>query len=65
MQIRLNGSPADTNASDVLALLSELGLSNKPVIVEYNQTALLKAEHPSTPLSEGDQLEIITLAAGG
>jgi len=40
MQIILNGSPAETNASDVLALLSELGLSNKPVIVELCPKAI-------------------------
>lgn len=65
MQITLNGSPAETNASDVLALLAELDLANKPVIVEHNQVALLKNEHSSTPLADGDQLEVITLAAGG
>ena len=65
MQITLNGSATETSASDVLALLSELGLSNKPVIVEHNKVALLKTEHPSTSLTDGDQLEVITLAAGG
>ena len=65
MKITLNGSATETNASDVLALLSELGLANKPVIVEHNKVALLKTEHPSTLLTDGDQLEVITLAAGG
>lgn len=65
MTIRLNGSAEDTTAPTILALLAELGLSDKPVVVEYNQIALLKPEHATTTLAEGDQVEVITLAAGG
>lgn len=65
MKIQLNGDPTETSATTVLSLLKELGLAEKPVIIEHNQTALLKAEHTDTALSEGDSLEVITLAAGG
>lgn len=65
MMIRLNGSAEETSARTILALLAELGLAEKPVVVEHNQTALLKAEHVTTSLADGDQVEVITLAAGG
>lgn len=65
MKIQLNGESAQTSAKTVTELLHELGLAQKPVVVEHNQTALLKNEHKATPLSEGDKLEIVTLAAGG
>ncbi|MBK1834968.1 sulfur carrier protein ThiS [Roseibacillus ishigakijimensis] len=65
MTIILNGEATETTASTVTALLRELGLAEKPVVVEHNQTALLKAEHTETSLQEGDRLEVITLAAGG
>lgn len=65
MKIILNGTASETTATNVLALLAELGLAEKPVIVEHNQVALLKTEHASTPIAENDQLEVITLAAGG
>ncbi|MEM9081367.1 MAG: sulfur carrier protein ThiS [Verrucomicrobiota bacterium] len=65
MTITLNGQPHPTEASTIGQLLTELGLNEKPVVIEHNQTALLKHEHPTTPLSDSDQLEIITLAAGG
>lgn len=65
MKIQLNGSSTETSAPTVLALLRELGLAEKPVVIEHNQRALLKDEHESTQISEGDQLEVITLAAGG
>lgn len=65
MRINLNGAPTETSAATVSALLQELGFAEKPVIVEHNQVALLKSEHQSSQLSENDQLEVITLAAGG
>lgn len=65
MTIILNGISSQTNADTVLALLAELGLAEKPVIVEHNQVALLKGEHETARISEGDRLEVITLAAGG
>lgn len=65
MTIQLNGEAAKTSAKTVTQLLKELGLADKPVVIEHNQTALLKTEHETTPLSENDQLEVITLAAGG
>lgn len=65
MKVTLNGIATETSSTTVQQLLQELGLAEKPVVIEHNQTALLKAEHESTALSEGDQLEVITLAAGG
>lgn len=63
--ITLNGQTATYSSATVALLLAELGLGGKPVVVEHNQVALLPSEHASTPLAEGDQLEIVTLAAGG
>lgn len=65
MKITLNGTPTEITAATISQLLKELGLADKPVVIEHNESALLKAEHETTSLSEGDQLEIITLAAGG
>lgn len=65
MTIRLNGHAEETIAPTILALLAELGLADKPVVVEHNETALLKTEHATTNLAEGDKVEVITLAAGG
>lgn len=65
MTIILNGAPSQTSATTVSELLDELDLADKPVIVEHNQVALLKTEHQSASITENDQLEVITLAAGG
>jgi thiamine biosynthesis protein ThiS len=49
----------------VAGLLHTLGLGDTPVLVELNGTALLPAEFTTTPVRDGDTLEIIRIVAGG
>ncbi|MES2982489.1 MAG: sulfur carrier protein ThiS [Verrucomicrobiota bacterium] len=66
MQITLNGQPHTLDTEILLpALLDSLGLSEKPVVVELNQEAILPRDFPHTLIQPNDHLEIITLAAGG
>lgn len=66
MTIRLNGKDHSLDTSiSVQELLESIGLGDKPVVVEHNQQALFPRDYPSTILENGDQLEIITIAAGG
>ncbi len=66
MQIKLNGKdhPLDAPVS-VQALLDSIGLGGKPVVVELNQKALFPREYEQSMLENADQVEIITIAAGG
>ena len=66
MTIQLNGKPhsAET-AKTLLDLLEELGFSGKPVVVEHRQEAIFPRDYASRVLKEGDQVEIISIAAGG
>ena len=66
MKIILNGKdhPLDT-VINVETLLASIGLANKPVIVELNKKALFPREYADSNLQDNDQLEIITIAAGG
>jgi len=64
--ITLNGSPHPlAEPTPLPALLADLGLAGKPVVVELNQSALFPRDHPATLIHPGDRIEIITLAAGG
>ncbi|MCH1510101.1 MAG: sulfur carrier protein ThiS [Akkermansiaceae bacterium] len=47
------------------SLLINLGLGEKPVVIELNRQALSPSEFEEKILNEGDELEIITIAAGG
>jgi len=66
MTIILNGDPHPCEPGlTVRALLDSLGLAGRPVLVERNGAALLPGEVATTPLAEGDRLEVVELAAGG
>ena len=66
MTIQLNGKDhtLDTPLS-VDQLLQSIGLAEKPVVVELNRQALFPREYAAATLKDEDQLEIITIAAGG
>lgn len=65
MKLVLNGREREVQATQVEALVAELGLPLAAALVEYNGTALLRSEWPGTNLHEGDRLEIIRMVAGG
>ncbi len=66
MTLTINGENRKfNNGLNLQALLVELGLAEKPVVVELNQKALAPSEFKSLKLTNNDQLEIITIAAGG
>ena len=66
MTIKLNGKDhlLDSPAS-ISQLLDSIGLGSKPVVVELNQKALFPREYEQSMLADGDQVEVITIAAGG
>lgn len=66
MKIQLNGEPHElARPMSVAALLTELGMSQRPVAVEVNLELVTRAEHESCQLQDGDRVEIVTLVGGG
>ncbi|MFZ4765781.1 MAG: sulfur carrier protein ThiS [Roseimicrobium sp.] len=66
MNLTLNGNPHTvTSPLTVDALLAQLGLGGKPVVVELNQRVLFPREFSATALHEGDRIEIVQITAGG
>ena len=66
MQITLNGQVHPLpELTTVAGLLMSLGFANKPVVVELNREAIFPRDFNITPVNDGDQIEIVTLAAGG
>ena len=62
--LSINGEPQQAKEGILLkALLNELGLGEKPVVVELNRHALSPSQFESQALNDGDELEIITIAA--
>ena len=66
IDIVINGQPRPVNeGTTVAALISELGLAGRPVAVERNREVVPRAQHASTVLAAGDQLEVVTFVGGG
>ena len=66
MSITLNGKPTEVEPnSNITSLLESLGLTGKPVVIEHNKTAIFPRDYSEIQLAENDQLEIISIAAGG
>lgn len=66
MNVTVNGTPQEHPAPlTVEGLLQALDLAGRPVVVELNQQALFPREHATTPLQDGDVLEVVQITAGG
>ena len=66
IHVRLNGDTRPIKRSATIhEMVEELGLPVPLILVEHNGTALRRAEWTSTPVSDGDRIEILRIAAGG
>ncbi|MCW2713266.1 MAG: thiamine biosynthesis protein ThiS [Frankiales bacterium] len=66
MLLTVNGRMSEVpDGTDLPGLLVSLGLRAGSVVVEHNGTALLRSELASTPLRDGDRLELVRAVAGG
>jgi len=65
LNLTINGETKQSQASTVRELLTEMGLEKQAVAVELNREVVPKIRHEDTPLSDGDQLELVTLVGGG
>ena len=64
--IKLNGTVRDVpEGTKVAELCAELELRPEQVAVELNRVVVRRAEHATTTLAEGDEVEIVTLVGGG
>ena len=66
MKLTVNGQSTDApEAQSVRGLVHQLGLADRPVAVEVNARVVPRREHEQTQLSDGDEIEIVTLVGGG
>lgn len=66
MHLIINGQPTQVpdSCQEVERLLAHLNLGY-PVLVELNGLALFPREFPSSPVQDGDRLELLRMVAGG
>ncbi|GAA4431495.1 MULTISPECIES: sulfur carrier protein ThiS [Bremerella] len=66
MKIRINEEERDVPAGSTIAdVIETLSLNPKFIAVEVNLELIPRDEHASHQLTDGDQLEVVTLVGGG
>lgn len=66
LKITVNDAPQTVPVgTTVEVLLGLLGLQPRFLAVELNRRVIPRGEHRQTMLTDGDQIEIVTLVGGG
>ncbi|WP_144981410.1 sulfur carrier protein ThiS [Halomonas sp. C22] len=66
IQLTLNGEPYAMTAGLTAAdLVEQLGLGGRRIAVEINEQIVPKSQLATTPLAEGDQIEVVHAIGGG
>ncbi|MFF6917185.1 sulfur carrier protein ThiS [Streptomyces sp. NPDC012466] len=66
MNISVNGEPRDVRPGTALdTVVRSLTASSSGVAAALNETVVPRIEWPSTPLAEGDRVEVLTAVQGG
>ncbi|MCU0840674.1 MAG: sulfur carrier protein ThiS [Thiobacillaceae bacterium] len=66
INVSINGRPQQFDPPLVVAeLLQRLELAGKRVAVEQNGEIVPRSQHASTPVADGDRLEIVVAVGGG
>ncbi len=64
--LKINGESRQFSAVlTVAGLIEALGYAGKRIAIEKNGEIVPKSLHATTPLSSGDQLEIVVAVGGG
>jgi thiamine biosynthesis protein ThiS len=65
LKITINGEEKTITSTDLLLLVTELGMASKKVAIEHNKKIISKADYEATKLSSGDSIEIVHFIGGG
>ena len=65
MILTINGEQKDVSAATLADLVEQLGMKADRVAIELNRDIIPRDRWPSTPLSDGDKLEIVHFVGGG
>ncbi len=66
MQLTINGESRTLDPVDTVdAMLRELGLDPRSVVVELNRAIIRRADIAASPVRDGDTVEIVHFVGGG
>ena len=66
MKLTVNGDLVEVeHPLTIRQLLERLQLTEGPVAIEHNRSVVLRANHETTALEDGDTIEIVHFVGGG
>ena len=66
MRIEINGEPRNVADESCLSdLVSELSLTPERLAIELNKKVVRRTDWATTPVTEGDRIEIVQFVGGG
>jgi len=65
MKIRLNGKTAEGAAGTLSGALDELGYAGAKVATAVNEEFVPASQRASTPIADGDRIEVVAPMQGG
>jgi sulfur carrier protein len=65
LKLWINGESKDLSAQTLENLIQTLGIRPETVVSEVNLKIVPAAERATTPLAEGDRVELIQFVGGG
>jgi len=65
MQVTLNGTSSAVRATTLDGLVAELKLERRTIAIELNRCVIPRSQYLTTPIQEGDQVEIVHMIGGG
>ncbi|RMH60664.1 MAG: sulfur carrier protein ThiS [Zetaproteobacteria bacterium] len=65
IRITLNGKTHHVRARTLAELVEELGLGGRMIAIERNLEVVPKSAYATTPLAEGDRIELVHMIGGG
>lgn len=65
MNILLNGEPTTVEAGTIRDLVQALGFDVAKVAIERNLEIVPRSLHATTPVAEGDRIELVQFVGGG
>jgi sulfur carrier protein len=65
MKLIVNGETLEAQASNLAALLTELGYEGAWIATAVNNEVVASGKREATPLADGDRIEVLTPRQGG
>lgn len=65
MRLEVNGKPVEAKAANLADLLAELDYGDQKVATALNRNFVRAADRATTPLKDGDAVEVVAPRQGG